>query len=411
MRELILINISGKDRPGLTYSLTEILAYYGVHVLDIGQSVIHDTLVLGILIEVPPESESRPVLRDVLFRAHELDLHADFKPIREQDYENWVSQQGKPRHIITLLGRKITADQISAVSQVVTQNRLNIDTVHRLSGRISLRPDARPRRACVEFSVRGTPENSAAMRERFMEISREQGLDISFQVDSIFRRNRRLVVFDMDSTLIQAEVIDKLAEAAGVGEEVSRITEQAMQGEIDFKESFRKRLSLLEGLDESVLQSIAESLPLTEGAERLITTLNTLGYKTAIISGGFSFFGRYLQNKLGIDYVYANELEIENGKVTGQVSGPIVDGNRKAELLEYLACEEQLSLHQVIAVGDGANDLPMLNKAGLGIAFRAKPVVRESAGHALTHIGLDGILYLIGVRDREVNEELEVNSS
>lgn len=218
----------------------------------------------------------------------------------------------------------------------------------------------------------------------------------------MYRRTRRLVCFDMDSTLIEAEVIDELAKAAGVGEQVIEITEAAMRGELDFEASFRKRLALLKGLDEGVLEDIAASLPITEGAEKLVSTINKLGYKTAILSGGFTYFGRYLQKRLGIDYVFANELEIENGKVTGQVSGTIVDGKRKAELLRELAQKEKISLEQVVAVGDGANDLPMLSIAGLGIAFRAKPLVKAEAKQAISHLGLDAILYLMGFRDREI---------
>jgi phosphoserine phosphatase len=205
----------------------------------------------------------------------------------------------------------------------------------------------------------------------------------------------------MDSTLIQAEVIDELANAAGVGAEVARITESAMHGELDFSESFRNRLRLLKGLEESRLEAIARRLPLTDGAERLIGTLRKLGYKTAILSGGFTYFGRRLQKQLSIDYLHANELEIRDGRVTGEVVGEIVDGRRKALWLREIAAKENLSLEQVIAVGDGANDLPMLNIAGLGIAFHAKPVVKESARQSISNLGLDGILYLIGLRDRE----------
>jgi len=202
--------------------------------------------------------------------------------------------------------------------------------------------------------------------------------------------------------VIEAEVIDDLAEAGGVGDEVAQITERAMRGELDFGESFRRRMRLLEGLDERVLAEIAANLPITEGAERLISTLSKLGYKTAILSGGFSYFGEYLQKRLGIDYVFANHLDIKNGKLTGEVVGDIVDGERKAQLLRELAAKENIRLEQVVAVGDGANDLPMLSIAGLGIAFRAKPLVRAEAEQAISHLGLDAILYLMGFRDREL---------
>lgn len=401
MREILLINISGLDQPGITSTITAILAEQGVNILDIGQAVIHDSLSLGMLIEVPPGSETSVIIKEILFRTHELGLRVKFEPITEDRYQQWVDAQGKPRHIISLLARKITATHISKLTTVSAESGLNIDKITRLSGRIPLDHAPVNSKACVEFSARGDIEDMAAVRARFLELANELDVDIAYQDDTIYRRNRRLVCFDMDSTLIEAEVIDELAKAAGVGDKVSDITERAMAGELDFNESFAERLALLEGLDESVLQDIAESLPITEGAERLISTLNHLGYKTAILSGGFTYFGHYLKRKLGIDYVYANELDIVDGKVTGRVKGTIVNGERKAELLRELAWRENINLEQVIAVGDGANDLPMLSVAGLGIAFRAKPLVKSKASHSISTLGLDGILYLIGVSDRD----------
>lgn len=399
MNEIILINISGEDKPGLTSSLTSILSNYGVNILDIGQAVIHETLSLGMVVEVPANSGG--VFRDLLFKAHQLGVNVRFTPISEERYEKWVSGQGKQRYIVTLLGRRITAEQIARLTTSIAAHGLNIDKIARLSGRVSLASPSLNTRACVEFSVRGAPEGIDAMRAEFMQITSDLDVDIGFQLDNVYRRNRRLVAFDMDSTLIQVEVIDELAKVAGVGAEVAKITESAMRGAIDFSESFRSRLRLLKGLEESWLEEIAQQIPLTDGAERLIGTLRKLGYKTAILSGGFTYFGRRLQKQLGIDYLHANELEIRDGRVTGEVAGEIVDGRCKALLLREIAARENLSLEQVIAVGDGANDLPMLSIAGLGIAFHAKPLVKESARQSISNLGLDGILYLIGLRDRE----------
>lgn len=404
MSEVILINLTGPDRPGITRDLSTILASHDIRVLDIGQAVIHDTLTLGILVEMPPEAESHPVLKDVLFKAHEWDLQARFTPVPLDEYERWVGEQGQPRHIMTLIGSRLTARHLEGLGDVATRHGLNIDNISRLSGRVSLRTPGDELRSCVELSLRGTPDDSSALRGDLLALAQELDVDIAFQVDDVYRRNRRLVAFDMDSTLIQAEVIDELAEAAGVGERVSAITEAAMNGELDFEQSLVQRVALLQGLDEGVLSQIAEQLPIMPGAERLIRTLRSLGYRTAILSGGFTYFGEHLKEQLGIDYVYANELEIKNGKLTGRVAGPVVDGARKAALLGELAERENLRLEQTIAVGDGANDLPMLDSAGLGIAFHAKPKVRASAEQVISNLGLDGILYLIGMSDREVQQ-------
>lgn len=399
MEQIILIHVTGQDRPGLTSSLSKVLADYGVEILDIGQVVIHDFLTLGIMIRLP--SDSRPVLKDVLFKAHELGVSMKLHPLEEARYSAWVDAADRPRHIVTLLARTISAEHISGIADIIHDNGLNIDAIRRLSGRRPLDDDNASGRACVEFSVRGQPDDTGAIRKAFLDMSAELGADIAFQEDNIFRRNRRLVCFDMDSTLIQAEVIDELAKEAGAGEQVAAITEAAMRGELDFKQSLRKRLALLEGLDAVVLEKVYQRLPLTEGAERLITNLKRVGYTIAILSGGFTYFGERLRERLGFDYVFANELEIIDGKLTGRALGDIVDAEKKAELLQKLAEEEGISLQQVIAVGDGANDLPMLNLAGLGIAFHAKPKVKRGARQAISSLGLDSILYLLGVHDRE----------
>ena len=402
MREVILVTVSGRDQPGITAVLTEVLARYDVNVLDIGQSVIHDTLALGLLVELPANGADCPVFRDLLFAAHRLDLTIRFLPIAADQYEHWVEAQGQPRHIITLLGRKISARHLAKVSEVVAANGLNIDNITRLSGRISLRHPEQKRIACVELSVRGPAPDLVALHVAFLQVSQEMEVDIAIQEDDIYRRSRRLVCFDMDSTLIQAEVIDELAKAAGVGEQVAAITESAMRGELDFSESFRRRLALLKGMDESVLAEIAARLPITDGAERLISTLKRFGYKVAILSGGFTYFANHLKERLGIDYVYANQLDFRDGRLTGEVKGDIVDGQMKARLLRELAAKEGISLEQVIAVGDGANDLPMLSIAGLGVAFHAKPIVKKQAQHSIATLGLDAILYLLGMRDRDI---------
>ena len=401
LKDILLINVFGEDKPGVTSAVTSLLSNFDVTILDIGQAVIHDQLNLGLLAAVPGKENLDELISQVQSCATDLKMRVKFLPISEQRYQQWVEQQGKPRHIVTLLARKIEAQHLAALTAVVSRYQLNIDKIVRLSGRIDLHETDQLGRACVEFSVRGEASDPQAFKKSLLELAHQYDIDIAFQEDNIFRRNRRLVVFDMDSTLIDAEVIDELAIEAGVGPQVAEITEAAMQGKLDFKQSFEQRLALLEGLDASVLQKIAQRLQLNEGAEHLISTLKKLGYKTAIVSGGFSFFGEYLQEILGVDYVYANQLDIKNGKVTGRVKGNIIDGQRKADLLRELAERDGLMLEQVIAVGDGANDLPMLDIAGLGIAFRAKPLVEASAKQAISSLGLDGILYLLGYSDKD----------
>lgn len=401
--ELILIRITGLDRPGLTASITEILAKYDVTILDIGQADIHSTLSLGILFK-SYENQSGNIMKELLFEASNLGVNIRFYPIPKDEYENWVSLQGKNRYILTLVGRKLTARQIGAVTRILADQGLNIDAIKRLTGRMPLDEKKTTTRACIEFSVRGTPNNRQQMQELLMQLSRDLEMDFSFQLDDMYRRMRRLICFDMDSTLIRTEVIDELAEKAGVGKEVREITERAMRGEIDFNESFKERVALLKGLDESVMKEIAENLPITEGVERLMYVLKRYGYKIAILSGGFTYFGNYLKNKFGIDYVYANELEIVDGKLTGRYVGEIVDGRRKAELLRLIAQVENVDIRQTIAVGDGANDLPMLSLAGLGIAFHAKPKVVANAQQSINTIGLDGVLYFLGFKDSYLDE-------
>ena len=403
--EIILININGADRPGVTAALTEILAKNNAVILDIGQADIHNHLSLGILFQ-STEGNSGDILKELLFKSYELDVNIRFNPITEQEYSKWVSMQGKNRYIITILSRKLTAKQIAGVSRIVAEQDMNIDDIKRLTGRIPLDENARTPKASVEFSVRGTPKNKECMKAEFMKLSTELEMDISFQEDSMYRRMRRLICFDMDSTLIETEVIDELAIRAGVGDQVKAITEAAMRGEIDFCESFRQRCALLKGLDVSVMQEIAENLPITEGVDRLMRILKKVGFKIAILSGGFTYFGNFLKQKYNIDYVYANELEIENGKLTGNHVGDIVDGKRKAELLRLIAQVENVDIRQTGAVGDGANDLPMISIAGLGIAFHAKPKVKATAKQSISTIGLDGILYFLGYKDSYLDEQM-----
>ena len=403
--EQILVRITGQDRPGLTAAVMGILAKHNAYILDIGQADIHNTLTLGILIRIE-EMASGLAMKDLLFKATELGVNIGFSPISDDAYEAWVGKQGKNRYILMMMGRQLSARQIAAATQILADQGLNIDSIIRLTGRKSIKQLDKQTRACIQFSLRGEPLNRGEMQSKLMRLSQEMEIDFSFQRDDMFRRMRRLICFDMDSTLIQTECIDEMAERNGVGAQVRAITESAMRGEIDFKESFTRRVALLKGLDVSVMRDIAEHLPMTEGVDRLMSVLKTCGYKIAILSGGFTFFGEYLQHRYGIDYVYANELEIgPDGKLTGRYLGEVVDGRRKAELLKLIAQVEKVNLAQTIAVGDGANDLPMITEAGLGIAFHAKPRVVANAQQSINTIGLDGVLYFLGFKDSYLGEQ------
>lgn len=404
-REIILLNISGQDQRGVSATITDILAQNDAVILDIGQADIHHNLSLGILF-MTDSSRSGEIFKQLIFKTNDLKVQINFSIVEEDDYEKWVGMQGKNRYIITILGRRLTALQISKVTKVISDQGLNIDAIRRLTGRIPIADNEKQMdKSCIEFSVRGNAKDREAMQREFMEMAGKLNFDISMQQDNMYRRSRRLICFDMDSTLIRTEVIDELADRAGVGDQVRAITESAMRGEIDFTESFTRRVALLKGVDISVMKEIAENLPITEGVERMMKALKRSGYKTAILSGGFTYFGEYLKSKFGFDYVYANELEVgEDGKLTGRYLGDVVDGRRKKELLRLLAQVENINIAQTIAVGDGANDLPMLSEAGLGIAFHAKPKVKAEAGQSISTIGIDGVLYFLGFKDSYMEE-------
>lgn len=398
---IYLLSISGDNASGISSSLMRLLASHCARVLDIGQAVIHDSLSLGVLVALEDDSNLQALKTACSEQFEPRGLRVRFKLVEAPDYQQWVAQHGQQKHVLTLLARELDPQAIAQVTALMAQQGLDIYHITRLTGRIPLEQIDEGAQACVEFLVRGKVSDETGFRDQLMGLASTLDVDLAWQKDNLYRRNRRLVVFDMDSTLIKQEVIDELAVEAGVGDEVKQVTAAAMRGEIDFDESLRRRVALLEGLPVSALDRVGERLELNNGAERLMQKLNQIGLRTAILSGGFTWFGDRLRQRLKMDHMHANSLEIIDGKLTGRVTGTIVNGEEKARLLEAIAQEEGLCLDHVIAVGDGANDLPMLAKAGLGIAFHAKPVVRESASHSLSQLGLDAILYLMGYSDAD----------
>jgi phosphoserine phosphatase len=388
----VLITVTGPDRTGVTANLTGILSQQGATLHDIEQVVVQGQLTLCLLVGVP---ETRDVLKELLFAAKQLGMELDFKPVAATDAAPGARPDGR-RYVITAIGPTLGASHLHALASALASEGANIEKIGRLS---------EDTLASVEIhALLPTDRDSEALKRTLLAVATAAGFDVSLQRESLFRRSKRLVVLDMDSTLIRIEVIDELARAAGVGDQVARITERAMQGEMDYDESLRQRVGLLAGLDVGVLDRISADLPLTDGAETMVRVLKRLGYKIAVISGGFSRAAEALKRRLELDYAYSNNLEVQGGKLTGRVVGPIVNAQRKAELLETIAQAEGVLLDQVIAVGDGANDALMLERAGLGIAFHAKAKLRERADTSISGAGLDAILYLLGISARELQE-------
>lgn len=392
--KMVLLTLTGPDRTGIIAAVTGHIAEAGARIRDIEQSVTHTLLSLSVLIDFPTgESDQKPLVKELLFLAKELGLDLDFQVISEAEYRRKTTRNA---FVVTILGGEVNALALARVSHILAEHAVNIERISKLTqGQLR----------CVEFLITTTPElDVKAMTRKLLHAGASVGVDIAVQRESLYRRAKRLVVMDMDSTLIQVEVIDELARVAGVGEQVADITERAMNGELDFPGALRERVALLKGLKAEALEQVYRNIPLTPGARNLVTILKRLGFKTAVISGGFQFFTDRLKADLGLDYAYANGLEIVDGVVTGQVAGTIVDGARKAQLLEEIARKEGITLDQTIAIGDGANDLPMLGRAGLGIAFNAKARVREQADFHINQQNLDSILYLLGLSEREMAE-------
>ena len=394
-KKTILLTLTGRDHPGITAEITRILAQHRVGILDITQAVIQKILTLSLLFELNngKEKELRELLKDLLLAANQMGLKLEFLENNSTD----LNPNSKPQlshYAVTLIAESVTAQALHEVSRTLAHWKFNIDTIKRLS---------EDEFSCVEMLVScGDLIDARTLRKELLILAKEQEVDIALQAEGLYRRAKRLIVLDIDSTLIQSEVIDELAREKGVYDQVSQITHEAMMGKMNYDESLKLRCELLKGLSIQDLEIVYQKVQITPGAEDLICVLKKLGYKIAVISGGFSFVANRLKEKLGIDYAFANSLELENGILTGRVIPPIVNAQRKADLLDEIAQQERIDLDQVIAVGDGANDLLMLEKAGLGIAFHAKPVVREKADLVFNQKNMKSILYLLGLSAKDV---------
>lgn len=377
-RKTILVSVNGPDHPGISAGLMDVLASGGAEVYDVEQIVVRGRLTLNVLIGVDAEGAT---IRDLLFFGWKEDLHIDFEGI------DAAPSPVKPMSIVTVIGSTIGPKDFGDVARAIADGGGNIERIFRLS-----------RYPVVSYELAISNGNVDAVRAALVDVAARSDIDVAIQPDGLERRARRLVVMDVDSTLIQEEVIDLLAREAGVEDRVAEITASAMAGEIDFEASLRERVGLLKGLDEEALHRVAAAINVTPGARTFVRTLKRLGLKTAIVSAGFTRFANRLASDLGIDYSLSNTLDLRDGVLTGELAGELVDGPRKAQFLKEVAAKERIPLGQVVAIGDGANDLEMLAAAGLGIAFNAKPLVKEKADTSLTVPFLDAILFVMGVR-------------
>jgi len=401
MSNISFFNLKGSYASHLDSNLSQALAsqikQLGLQLLDIKQVSDEDN---EISIDLVVEHQQTEINTSITQLAEQYGFILS-NAVAGSDINN---NESSATYVITYLCDQISTNELTSIQELTNRKGLKLQYIQRLDRQQLASLDKAT--ACLELTfVRQkmlVDNDLQKLRSELLALSAKNSIDLAIQVLTNESRNYRLACFDMDSTLIKAEVIDELAKHAGVGDQVAKITESAMQGEIDFNESFTQRMALLRGLSESVLEQVAEQLVIMDGAQTLIKNLKAKGYKTAILSGGFNYFAKFLQAKLGFDYIHANTLEIENSELTGRVIQPVVNGERKALLLKQIAQELDIPLQQTIAVGDGANDLPMLGLAGLGIAFRAKPVVRASAQYSISTHGLDSVLYLLGYNDEDI---------
>ncbi|PIV20628.1 MAG: phosphoserine phosphatase SerB [Deltaproteobacteria bacterium CG03_land_8_20_14_0_80_45_14] len=388
-RDFVMVTVSGPDQPGITSAFSKILVDNQVEIVDIEQASLQDFLGLSFLLDMSGAKQSKDgVLKDLLFEASRLRLTLNFRLFSEKEMK---ARNNKNLFVLTYFG---DTRALLEISNILAEENANIEMISNLTRHCA---------SCVELTidVNGV-KNLSHLKERVLAKSHELNIDLALQKMEAYRKNKRLVFFDMDSTLVDMELIDEMAHRAGVFKEVSRITEKARRGDIDFEEALIQRVALLKGLKVEELERIRNKMKLSAGAEDLVETLKGLGYKLGLVSGGFDYFANFLKERLGLDFSFANQLEIKNGALTGKVLGKIVDNTYKAKIVNMVSSEEGVLLDQTVAIGDGANDVLMLGQAGLGIAYNAKEKLERAANMSLGRARLKNILYILGISEEEM---------
>jgi len=388
-KDFVMVTVSGPDQPGITAAFSKILVDNHVEIVDIEQASLQDFLGLSFLLDMTGAKQSKDgVLKDLLFEASRLHLTLNFRLFSETEMK---ARNNKNLFILTYFG---DTRALAEISNVLAEENANIEMISNLTRHCA---------SCVELTINvNQVKNLSQLKAKVLAQSHELNIDLALQKMEAYRKNKRLVFFDMDSTLVDMEIIDEMAQKAGVFKEVSRITEKAMRGDIDFEESLTQRVALLKGLKMEALEEIRNEMKLSEGAEELVETLKRLGFKLGLVSGGFDYFVNFLKERLTLDFAFANQLEIKNGALTGKVLGKIVDSTYKAKIVNMVSSQEGVLLDQTVAIGDGANDGLMLGQAGLGIAYNAREKLERAASMSLGRARLKNILYILGISEEEM---------
>ena len=396
-KNLLMVNVSGQDRPGITANLTRVLMEHNVEVVDIEQASLQDLLGLYFLLDLSNATDSKDsVIKDLLFEASKLNLTLNFRLFAPNEV---LALNQRNLYILTHFGG---TQALAELSKILGEENVNIEMISSLAHHDAL---------SVEMILNVNNASSLSrVKQQIMIKSRELNIDLALQKMEAYRKNKRLIFFDMDSTLVDMEIIDEMARRAGVYREVSRITEKAMRGDFDFEESLIQRVALLKGLTVAELNEIRNNIRLSQGVEEMTTTLKWLGFKLGVVTGGSDFFSDYLKEKLGFDFAFANSFEIKNGALTGRVIGNIIDAAQKARIVNQTSFDQGILLDQTVVVGDGANDALMLGQAGLGIAYNAKKGVDNAANVSLGRSRLKNILYLLGITEEDIKEALTFKS-